>query len=339
MKADRFGKEFDRLYVAVLTPMKENYAVDESALRKLLQYFMQSKFVDAGGAIIINPEAGELFCLSRQEKRRNIEIAREECGGKVPIFAGVLDNTTEDAVKVAVDAKELGVDGIFLMPPVGSMDITTSWNAEKYPEVFVDMAKAEVEAVDLPAIVHPVGGATPAFGIGLPLVATMRMCQEIPNIVGWKMTYSYPGGITIANALRTLNRHVGILRASARFFHEYLATDYFDGTVTGAFNYAMESMIEHINAWRRKDLGEASRIWKGGLADLHEYVYGDYSRLHVRYKIATWLRGLIPLPFMRPPMPKPRKEEIVTLRELFVKAELSVIPARDSDRTMAQLRY
>ena len=339
MTADRFGTTYDRLFVAVLTPMKENYAIDEPALRKLLQYFMQPKFREAGGAIIINPEAGELFCLSRQEKRRNIEIAREECGGKVPIFAGVIDLTTEGAVKVAVDAKELGVDGIFLMPPLGSMDITTSWNAEKYPEVFVDMAKAEVKAVDLPAIVHPVGGATPAFGIGLPLACTLAMCKEIPNIVGWKMTYSYPGGMTIANALRKLDRHVGILRASARFFHEYLATDYFDGTVSGSFNYAMEPMIDHINAWRRNDVNEASRIWKAGLADLHEYVYSDYSRLHVRYKLATWLRGLIPLPFMRPPMPKPRKEEIVALRDFIAKAGLNVIPKQDSDRIMSQLRY
>lgn len=339
MTADRFGTKYDRLFVAVLTPMKENYAIDEPALRKLLQYFMQPKFREAGGAIIINPEAGELFCLSRQEKRRNIEIAQEECGGKVPIFAGVIDLTTEDAVKVAVDAKELGVDGIFLMPPLGSMDITTSWNAEKYPEVFVEMAKAEVDAVDLPAIVHPVGGATPAFGIGLPLACTLAMCKEIPNIVGWKMTYSYPGGMTIANALRKLDRHVGILRASARFFHEYLATDYFDGTVSGSFNYAMESMIDHINAWRRRDINEACRIWKAGLAELHEYVYSDYSRLHVRYKLATWLRGLIPLPFMRPPMPKPRKEEIVALRDLLAKAGCSVIPKQDSDRIMSQLRY
>jgi len=339
MMGDRFGTKFDRLYVAVLTPMKENYAVDESALRKLLQYFMQPKFRDAGGAIIINPEAGELFCLTRQEKRRNVEIALEECGGKVPIFAGVLDNTTEDAVKVAIDVKEVGADGLFLMPPVGSMDITTSWNAEKYPEVFVDMAKAEVEAVDLPAIVHPVGSPSVTFGIGLPLSATLLMCKEIPNIVGWKMTYTYPGSFIIAKELRKLDRHVGILRSTANFFHENLATDYFDGTVTGSFNYAMESMIDHVNAWKRRDIEGACRIWRSGLVDLHQYVYGDYSRLHVRYKIASWLRGLIPLPFMRPPMPKPKREEIVTLRELLVKAELSVIPVRDSDRTMAQLRY
>ncbi len=339
MAVDKFGTKFDRLYVALVTPMKENYAVDEPALRKLLQYFMQPKFKQAGGAVIINPEAGELFAMRRQEKRRNVEIALEECGGKVPIFAGVIDINTEDAVKVAVDAKEVGADGLFLMPPIGSQDISTTWNAEKYPEVFVEMAKAEVEAVDLPAIVHPVGSPSPTFGIGLPLNATLQMCREIPNIVGWKMTYLYPGSFIIARALRKLDRHVGILRSSARFFHENLATDYFDGTVTGSFNYAMEPMIDHIDAWKRGDIKEACRIWKSGLEDLQEYVYSDYSRLHVRYKIATWLRGLIPLPWMRPPMPKPRKEEVVALRELLAQAGLSGIPEEDSNRIVTRLRY
>ncbi|HLD29844.1 MAG TPA: dihydrodipicolinate synthase family protein, partial [bacterium] len=93
------------------------------------------------------------------------------------------------------------------------------------------------------------------------------------------------------------------------------------------------------NAWKRRDFEGASRIWKSGLADLHEYVYSDYSRLHVRYKLATWLRGLIPLPFMRPPMPAPRRAEVLALRELTAKAGLSVIPERDSDRILSQLRY
>ncbi|MBW2066790.1 MAG: dihydrodipicolinate synthase family protein, partial [Deltaproteobacteria bacterium] len=249
--------DYDRLFVAVVTPYNESYEVDERALRKFLQYFMQDRFVEAGGAVIINPEAGEIFYLTREEKRRNVEIAMEECGEKVPVFAGVSDLRTEDAVKVAIDAKEIGVDGIFLIPPLGAMDVTISWDAAKYPEVFVDMAKAEVDAVDLPAIVHPTGSPTPLYGIGLPVETVLAMCNQISNIVGWKMTYSYRGGIIVAKALRSLERHVAILRASARYFHENLATGYFDGTVTGSFNYAMERMIDHINAWKRKDVREA----------------------------------------------------------------------------------
>ena len=328
---------YDRLFVAIATPLKENGQVDEAGLRKFLQYFMQPKFIDAGGAMIINPEAGEIFYLSRKEKRRNVEIAMEECGKKVPVFAGVIDLTTDDSVKVAVDAKEVGVDGIFLLPPLGSGDVTIAWDPERYPEVYIDMAKAEVDAVDLPAIVHPTGPMSAAWGVGLPLGPTLQMCKEIPNIVGWKMTYSYNGFVRIAKGLRSLDRHVGILGAPANLFHEHLATGYFDGTVTGSFNYAMEVMIDHINAWRRKDIDEARRIWHSGLSDLQDYIYSDMSHLHTRYKVATWLRGLISNPFMRSPQPKPTKDEVENLQLLLKNAGLSVIDKKEADRISSKL--
>jgi 4-hydroxy-tetrahydrodipicolinate synthase len=335
---DRYGTEYDRLFVAVVTTYKDNFEVDEPALRKLLQYFMQPKFVDAGGAIIINPEAGETFYLTRQEKRRNVEIAVEECGDRVPVFAGIADLRTEDSVKVAIDAKERGADGLFLMPPMGMSDITLTWNPDKYPEVWIDMAKAQVEAVDLPAIAHPSAPSSQLFGVGLPLNATLQMCRQIPNIVGWKMFQNYVGSLMIATALRTqLDHHVGILPSSAWLFHERLATEYFDGSVTGSFCYAMEPMIDHINAWRKKDIDLARQIWRSGLAELHYYIYFESARLHTRYKVAAWLRGLIPLPFMRPPLPKPRKEEIQTLRRLLAQAGLNVIPEAESNRIMAAL--
>ena len=339
MSSPKFGKEFDRLFVAVVTPTKKTEEVDESALRKLLQYFMQPKFVQAGGAIVINPEAGDIFYLTRAEKKRNVEIAMEECDGKVPVFAGVADLRTADSVKVAVDAKEVGVDGIFLIPPMGAIDVTLSWNANQFPEVWLDMAKAQVEAVDLPAIVHPTASPSSVFGIGLPLEATLKMCREIPNIVGWKMVYAYPGWVLVARALRALERHVGVLGASAHYFHENLATGYFDGTVSGSFNYAMEPMIDHINAWRRGDLHEANGIWKSGLENLQYYIYADYGRLHVKYKAGAWLRGLVPSPFLRAPMPKPRRNEVERLRELLGALGVSLIPEGDVNRIVAQLEH
>ena len=163
------------------------------------------------------------------------------------------------------------------------------------------------------------------------------MCREIPNIVGWKMVYSYPGWILVARTLRKFDRHVAIMGASANLFHENLANGYFDGTVTGSFNYAMEPMIDHISAWRRKDFSEAYRVWKSGLEDLQFYVYSDFSRLHIRYKAAAWLRGFVPFPFMRPPVPKPNKEEVVTLRDLLTKLGLSVIPESEINPILKKL--
>jgi 4-hydroxy-tetrahydrodipicolinate synthase len=325
---------FHRLFAAVITPFDNNYKVDEAGLRTHLRYFLQPKFVNAGGAILINPEAGELFYLSRKEKLRNIEIAVEECGGKVPVVAGVIEPTTAESISGARDVKAAGVDGIFLMPPMGSMDVTTAWDSERYPEVWLDMAKEICDAVDLPAITHPVTTPSAKYGSGLPLGPTIKMCQEIPQIVGWKMTYNYGGFRLIARALRRLPRHVAILCATAAYFHEYLAWGRFDGSVSGSWNYAMEPMVDHIEAWRRGDLNAARQIWDSGLAELHEYVYSEYSRLHVRYKTACWLRGLIDNPLMRPPQPKPQPEEVRRLRELLSGAGLKIISEAASKKIL-----
>jgi 4-hydroxy-tetrahydrodipicolinate synthase len=318
--------KFDRLYTATVTPYKSNFDVDEGALRNMLQYFVQPKFVNAGGAIIINPAAGELPFLTREEKRRNVEIAVECCGDKVPVFAGALDLRTEDTVKVAVDAKKAGADGIFVFPPIGSALVTKQWDSEKYPEVWIDMVKAVSDAVELPMITHP-AVSHPVFG-GFAPKSTLEMCRQIPNIVGWKMTYNYQGTRPIVKALRSLDHHVAILAARGSVFHEYLANGYFDGALTGSFNYAMEQMVDHIEAWKRKDLNEASRIWESGLSELHTFVYEP--RYSLRYKIGCWLRGLIPLPFMRPPQPRPRKDEVQKLRQLMVDAGIDVIPERNT---------
>jgi dihydrodipicolinate synthase/N-acetylneuraminate lyase len=322
-----FGNKYDRLYVPIVTPFKDNtYEPDESQLRSFLRVFLQPKYVEAGIGIIINPEAGEIFYLSREEIRKNVEITVNEINGKVPVFAGVIANTTAGTVDVALDAKKAGVDGLFMIPPLGAIDVTIMWNSIKYPEVWLDMIKEVVKAVgDMPMICHPTVAPSPIYGIGLPLEPTIKICTEIKNIVGWKMTYSYEGYKIIAGALRKLDRHVGIFGAGSKFFHESLACDELDGTVSGSWNYAPEPMLDHINAWRKENLKEARQIWKNGLGQLQRYVGSDLSRLHVRYKIAAWLRGFISHPFMRPPIPKPQKEEIQSLRELLVSTGLNII--------------
>jgi 4-hydroxy-tetrahydrodipicolinate synthase len=320
----------DHLYVAVLLPFDQHMKIDEPAYRRFLRYFLANrKFVRAGGGLCINPEAGEIFYLTRQEKRRALEIAMEEAYGKVPIIAGTWALTTEEQVATARDCKSLAVDGIFVTPPGGAQDVTSCWDADNYPEIWLDQIIAQDRAVDLPIVTHPVGGAKPPFYPGLPLQATLRICQEVPNVVGWKMTYMYDGFRLIANGLRGLNRHVAVMGALASRFHEYKATGLFDGTLSGFWNFALEPMLDHLAAWDAKNLDEARRIWDGGLVQLHEYV-ADMGRLHVRYKTAAWLRGLIPNPFMRSPMPKPKQQEIDVLYNLLKNLNFDVIEARQT---------
>ena len=336
--AKKQGNKWDRIYTAVVVPYKSGtFEVDYDAYRKLIRYFLQPKFVDAGGGIIVNPEAGEIFYLSYEEKKKIVEIAVEEVAHKVPLFAGAIDVTTEGIVRDAVTAKKLGVDGIFFIPPMGSGDVTYAWNPEKYPEVWVDIAKAIDDAVHLPIIVHPTSGVSPLYGVGLPVSATLKMCKAVPNIVGWKMTYNYTGWKTVAEGLRTLDHHVAILGAPSDLWHVFLLLELFDGTVNGGMNYGMETMIDHIQAWKRNDLAEARRIWNSGLQKLNDFVYADYARLHVRYKIGAWLRGFVPEPFMRPPQPRAKAEEIKELAALLKGVGQELISDKEIKKVLAKL--
>jgi len=319
-----------RYYIAVLLPLTETLKIDEAAYRRYIQYFLREpRFVLAGG-LCINPEAGQIFYLTRAEKRRVLEIAMEEAHGKVPIFAGTWALTTEEVVETARDVKTLSADGIFVTPPGGAQDVTSCWDADTYPEVWGDQIKAQDRAVGLPIITHPVSGSAPPFSPGLPLAATLQLCREIPNIVGWKMTYGlYDGFRIVAKGLRSLDRPVAVLGALGSRFHEYNATGFFDGTLSGFWNFALEPMLDHLVAWQQRDIDTACKIWNNGLSQLQDYI-ADMGRLHVRYQTATWLRGLIPSPFMRPPMPRPRQIEIDTIYGLLENMGLSVIDKSDA---------
>lgn len=312
-------------FVTPVLPYNRDGSIDEDGYRRLLRNFLRPKYIEAGIALIANPEAAEIFYLDRAEKKRVVELTIEEAAGLVPVFAGVIDTTTAGTVAVAQDAASLGVDGIFAMPPIGALDVTSSWNADLYPEVFVDLLHAITAVVDLPIAIHPTASPSARFGIGIPAEASRKIIEAVPQIVAWKMTYSYDGYRVVTRALRGVDRHVSVMGATAIYFHENLASGEFDGTITGAWNYSLEAMFDHIQAWNRGDLDTAREIWNGGLAQLQEYVYDDYSRLHVRYKIACWLHGFIDSPLMREPLPRPLITEITRLRELLLQAGLAVI--------------
>jgi len=333
------SRNWDALYVATVVPYKRgSFEVDYGAYRAQLRYFLQPKFVGAGGGIIVNPEAGEVFYLTSDEKKKLIEIAVEEVAGRVPLFSGIFAMTTEEAVRDAVTAKDLGVDGLFFIPPSGSGDITYAWNPVKYPEVWVDWMKALYEATGLPMIVHPTSGSNPFYGVGLPVEATVSICNEVRSIVGWKMTYSVEGYKLISQALRNLDHHVGVFAAPANIYHENLLYEQFDGTVCGGFCYSMEHMIDHIEAWKNNDLSEARRIWNAGLSQVQDYVYSDYSRLHVRYKVGAWLRELVPTPYMRAPQPLPKVEEISEMQRLLTVLGVEVISDEKVQQVIAEVK-
>ncbi len=135
---------FGRMFMTPVLPYKngDTTEIDEDAYRSFLRVFLTDENLEAGLAVIANPEAGEIFYLSREEKRRVVEITLEEVAGRAPVLAGALDVTTAGSVDVARDAAELGVDGLFVFPAIGAQDVAVAWDADNYPEVMTDIGFA-----------------------------------------------------------------------------------------------------------------------------------------------------------------------------------------------------
>lgn len=73
--------------------------------------------IEAGvHGLIMLGTVGENCSLSADEKRTVVKATVEHVAGRVPVLAGVAECTTPEACRFAADARQLGVDGLMVLP-------------------------------------------------------------------------------------------------------------------------------------------------------------------------------------------------------------------------------
>jgi 4-hydroxy-tetrahydrodipicolinate synthase len=155
---------------ALVTPFKTDGALDEAALRKLVNWQVEQ------GIDFLLPcgTTGETPTLSHEEWRRVIEITVEAAGGRVPIMAGATSNNTREAVAKAREAAAInGVDYILTATP---------YYNKPTPEGQYQHFKAIAEAVEKPIVLYNIPGRTGA-NIDTPTLARLA---DLKNIVAVK---------------------------------------------------------------------------------------------------------------------------------------------------------
>lgn len=83
-------KKYHGIIPPIVVPLDEQERVNEASFRQLLNYCI------AGGVdgIFVASSNGEAMALTQKERERSIAIALDECAGKVPVLAGVMDSST-----------------------------------------------------------------------------------------------------------------------------------------------------------------------------------------------------------------------------------------------------
>ena len=152
---------------ALLTPFKGT-EVDYDAYRKCVL-----RQVDAGVHFLVPlATTGETPTLSREEKKRLLEITKD-CSGGLPLVVGCGSNslaaTLENISLVGKDADALLVVVPFYNKPT----------QEGQYQYF----KAVSEATDLPIVMYNVPGRT---GVNMSAETCLRLAKDCPNIIATK---------------------------------------------------------------------------------------------------------------------------------------------------------
>jgi len=151
---------------ALVTPFKQDGSIDETALRGLVAWQIES------GIDFLVPcgTTGETPTLTHDEWLRVVDTTIEVAAGRVPIMAGATSNNTREAV---AKAKEIsarpGVDFVLTATPY-------------YNKPTQEHFKAIAEASEKPLMLYNIAGRTGA-NIETP---TLLRLAEIPNIIAVK---------------------------------------------------------------------------------------------------------------------------------------------------------
>ena len=159
---------FQGLSAFPITPADADGRVDAGALRVLLE-----RLADAGvGSVGLLGSTGTYPYLTRAERRRAVEAAVGQVGGKVPVMVGIGALRTDEAVRLGQDAKGAGADAV-LLAPVSYAPLTDE-------EVFTHFA-AVAEAVGLPLCIYNNPGTT-HFTFSTELIARLSRVPQIAAV-------------------------------------------------------------------------------------------------------------------------------------------------------------
>ena len=132
---------------ALVTPFTATGAVDENALRSLVDWQI------AEGIHFLVPcgSTGEAATLTLDEHKRVVQITIEQAKGRVPIVAGAASNDTAKAIELSKAMRDAGATHLLHTSPMYN----------KPPQRgIVAHFRAIAAAVDLPIVVYNVPGRT-----------------------------------------------------------------------------------------------------------------------------------------------------------------------------------
>jgi 4-hydroxy-tetrahydrodipicolinate synthase len=297
---------------ALVTPFRSDLSLDEETLRRLVIRQLES------GIHFLVPcgTTGENPTLAREEHLRVVEIALEECKGKVPVLAGCGGNDTREVVELARDLEGLGADGLLVVTP---------YYNKPTPEGLYQHYRQVARATRLPIVVYNVPGRT---GVNVDPV-TLAHLAEIETVVGVKEA---SGDIAqIASIFQTVPQEFAVLSGEDAVTLPVVAFGGV-GVISVVSNEVPFAMARLTSLCLEGDF-PAAREMQRRLHPLMEINFIESNPGPV--KAALGLMGLLE-PVLRLPAVYPRPESVQKIEQILL--NLGLIPDSPEAETAMEHR-
>ena len=155
--------------VAIVTPMRDDGALDLDAYRRLIDWHV----AEGTACVGVVGTTGESATVSVEEHREIIRVAVAHARGRIPVMAGAGANSTQEAIELSQYAKDVGADC--------TLQVVPYYNKPSQEGIYRHFAKI-AESVDIPMVLYNVPGRTVAD----MLHDTVLRLAQVPGIVGIK---------------------------------------------------------------------------------------------------------------------------------------------------------
>lgn len=296
-------RRFHGIYPSTVLPMRDDFAPDWDAYARHTAHCTLREGVVG---VLMNGHAGENFVISREEKRRAVEVTVATVGQTRIVVAGVNAESSLDAAAEAREAREAGADAVMVfLPNAFALSHTTEMALLHHQTVV-----AAVPGMPLFLFQAHHAAGRMAFA-----PETLDALLEIPEVVGIK-----EGGWEV-DSYDALRRRVKAKRpdvAVCASGDEHLFACYVhgsDGSLVSLADILPDAIAALDRAVREGDLPLARSLHER-LEPLAEAIYGapPGGRATARLKFCLAEMGIIPNPAVRPPQPPVTGPEAAMLR-------------------------
>jgi 4-hydroxy-tetrahydrodipicolinate synthase len=283
--------KFSDVIIATVLPFDARGAIDWPSYRRLLDYCCTPASVST---IFVNGHAGESASLSPEERIEVIRFTRKHLGGHKRLVAGVIPDSTADAIAQARDACNEGVECVVLFPPP-LFQLGGSQTAAA-PLAYI---KAVHDATGLPIGIfqYPL-----ASGLGYPTSVVVEIAKA-PGVVmikeGSGDIIAYEDNV---RAVKAVAPHVSMMPTNSGWLLAQVAIGA-DGILSGLGSLTPKFLCDMWEATQAEDL-RAMRIIGDRLYPVVRTIYGAPPRMdmHTRIKVGLRHLGIIECAIPRGPL-------------------------------------